>query len=242
MTSIKSIVLVILWVTMSVGGLSGCASNGKDQLPRGPIKKIAILPIQNPLWITLDRSGSPYVLLGFIGQSLARAEIAAKSDGFRNKIREHKLAIGEALIAALEQGLIEQHYDVVVLRDQNMGYDEPKDFDYRKLTTDADAIIHVIIDKSGVSSPLLTPSYRPQLNVDVRIISAKNQRKIDDWGVEYGADASMSDSGNIPADPKYAWLTYETLLQKIPEVVEGLQMGAKVLGSQIAKTLREKKL
>lgn len=242
MTSIKSIALVILWVTISVGGLSGCASNGKDALPRGPIKKIAILPIQNPLWLSLDRSGSPYALLGFIGQSLTRAEIAAKSDGFRNKIREHKLALGEDLMAALEQGLIEQHFDVVVLRDQNMGYDEPKDFDYRKLTTDADAIIHVIIDKSGVSSPLLTPSYRPQLNVDVRIISAKNQRKIDDWGVEYGADASMSDSGNIPADPKYAWLTYETLLQKIPEVVEGLQMGAKVLGSQIAKTLREKKL
>ena len=48
--------------------------------------------------------------------------------------------------------------------------------------------------------------------------------------------------GNIPADPKYAWLTYETLLQKIPEVAEGLQMGAKVLGSLIAKILREKKL
>ncbi len=246
MISIKSFVLAILCLSISITGLSGCASKGKEQVkeepPIAPIKKIAILPIQNPLKFTLDKSGSALILLGIFGQSIHHADIAGKNDGFSHKMREHTLPIGGEIMASLEQGLIAQNYEVIVLRDQNMGFAAPKDFDYRKVTTDADAIIHVIINEAGVASPLRSTSYKPQLNVDVYIISAKDQRKIDDWGVDYGADASKLDNGNIPADAKFAWGTYEILMKKMPDVVDGLQQGAKLLGPHIAKTMRERNL
>ncbi len=246
MISTRSLVLAFLCISFSITGFSGCASKGKEQAkeepPIEPIKKIAILPIQNPLKFTLDKSGSALILFGIIGQSIYHAEIAAKNDGFGNKMREYKLPIGDEIMASLEQGLSAQNYEVIVLRDQNMGFAAPADFDYRKVTTDADAIIHVIIKETGVASPLTSANYKPQLNVDVNIISAKDQRKIDDWGVEYGANASKLDNSNIPADAKFAWGTYEILMKKIPDVVEGLQQGAKLLGPHIAKTMRERKL
>lgn len=246
MISIRSFVLAVLCISISITGLSGCATKGKEQEkeepPFEPIKKIAILPIQNPLRFALDKSGSALFLFGIIGQSIHHADIAAKNDGFSNKMRENKLPIGDEIMASLEQGLIAQNYEVIVLRDQNMGFAVPKDFDYHKVTTDADAIVHVIINEAGVASPLRSTSYKPQLNVDVYIISAKDQRKIDDWGVDYGADASKLDNGNIPADAKFAWGTYEILMKKIPDVVDGLQQGAKLLGPHIAKTMRERKL
>jgi hypothetical protein len=242
MISIRSFVLAILCIATSTIGLSGCASKGKEQAkeepPFEPIKKIAILPIQNPRRFTLDKSGSPLFLLG----AIQHIEIAAKNDGFSNKMRENKLPIGDEMMVSLEQGLIAQNYEVIVLHDQNMGFAAPKDFDYRKVTTDADAMIHVIINEAGVASPLRSTNYIPQLNVDVYIISAKDQRNVDDWGVDYGADASKLDNGNIPADAKFAWGTYEILMKKIPDVVDGLQQGAKLLGPHIAKTMRERKL
>ena len=246
MISIRSFVLAVLCISVSITGLSGCASKGKEQVKEEllfePIKKIAILPIQNPLRFTLDKSGSALILFGIIGQSIHQADIAAKNDGFSNKMRENKLPIGDEIMVSLEQGLVAQNYEVIVLRDQNMGFAAPKNFDYRKVTTDADAIIHVIINEAGVASPLRSTSYKPQLNVDVYVLSTKDQREIDDWGVDYGADASKLDYGNIPADAKFAWGTYEVLMKKIPDVVDGLQQGAKLLGPHIAKTMRERKL
>ena len=38
-----------------------------------------------------------------------------------------------------------------------------------------------------------------------------------------------------------SWASYDLLMQKIPDVVEGLHEGAKKLGGHIAKTLRERK-
>jgi hypothetical protein len=246
MISIKSFKLALLFLSISMAVLSGCTTTGKKQEveePRyEPIKKIAILPIQNPLRYTLDKSGSALILFGIIGQSIHRADIAAKNDGFGNKMQDFKLSIADELMQSLEQGLAAQNYEVIVLRDQNMGFAKPEDFDYQKVTTDADAVIHVIFTEMGVASPLRSITYKPQLNLDVKIISMKDRRKIDDWSIEYGANAGKPDDENIPADPKYAWGNYEVLMQKIPEVVEGLQQGTKMIGPHIAKTMRERKL
>ena len=78
--------------------------------------------------------------------------------------------------------------------------------------------------------------------MDVRLISARDQSEIDDWSVDYGADASKLDYANIPADPRYAWGTYGILMEKLPEAIDGLQQGAKLMGTHIAKTMRERKL
>lgn len=246
MISVRFFKLAFLLLSISFAVLSGCASSGKnkevDEPPYEPIKKIAILPIQNPIRFTLDKSGSALILFGFIGQSIHHADIASKNDGFANKMRDIKLSIAEDLMASLEQGLIAQNYEVIVLRDLNMGFAKPDDFDYKKVTTDADALIHVIFNETGVASPLRSITYKPQLNLDVKIISMRDRRKIDDWSVDYGANAGKPNDENIPADPKYAWGNYETLMQKIPDVVEGLQQGTKILGPHIAKTMRGRKL
>lgn len=157
-------------------------------------------------------------------------------------MQEYNVPLGIDLMQSLEQGLNAEKYEVVVLREQDMGYANPKDFDYGKIITDADALAHIIITETGVSSSLRKPNYKPRLNVDVKIISSKDQTKIDDWTVEYGADASKLNDGSFPSDPKFAWSDYDVVMQKIPEVIEGLQQGAKLLGGHIAKTVRERKL
>jgi hypothetical protein len=231
--------LAVLALVVSLVVISGCASKNtvaeKIESPPVPIKTIAILPIQTPQVFTLEKSENALILFGIIGISIHQASVAAKNDGFGKKMREYSVPLGSNLMRSLEQGLLAQNYEVVVLRDQDMGLADPSDFD-------ADAIVHVIIKSAGVSSPHRSLSYKPQLNVDVNVISTKDQNKIDDWSVDYGADASKLDYGNIPADPKFAWASYDLLMQKIPDVVEGLQLGASQLGGHIAKTLRDRKL
>jgi hypothetical protein len=237
--------LVVLALTVFLVVISGCANKNTIgetvEPPRAPIKKIAILPIANPRNFTLEKTHSPLVFLGGIFGAIDYAERKSKNDGFSRKMSGYTVPLSNDLMQSLEQGLIADHYEVVVLRDQNMGDGDPSDFDYRVVKTDADAIIHVLVKQAGVGSPIRTTDYKPQLNVDIRLISAQDQSEIDDWSVDYGADAGKLDYGNIPADPRYAWGTYGILMEKLPEVVDGLQQGAKLMGKHIAKTMRERK-
>ena len=240
----KKIGLAFLLVLISVTGMSGCAGKGKGQQEaepvRVPIRKVAILPIQTPRVFTLDKSENALLFFGVIGHVIHSASVSSKNNEFGNKMREFTLPLGKDLMQSLQENLLAEKYEVVVLRDQDMGFADPSDFDYKKVNTDADAIIHVIFKDAGVDSPHRSLSYKPRLNVDVNIISPRNQETIDDWSIDYGANASKLDSGNIPADPKYAWPSFEAMMQKIPDVVEGLQQGPKLLGPHIAKTLRER--
>jgi hypothetical protein len=93
------------------------------------------------------------------------------------KLRDYEVPLNSDIIQTLEQGLLAEQYEVVVLREQNMGFAEPLDFDYRIVNTDTDPIIHVIIKDAGVSSPHRSLSYKPQLNVDVNIVSKKTTAK-----------------------------------------------------------------
>ena len=246
MKSINRLWLVILVLAAFLGVTSGCANKHtvgeKIEPTHAPIKKIAILPIENPRNFTLEKSHSPIIFLGGIFGAIDYAERKSKNDGFSRKMLGYTVPLSHDLMQSLEQGLIAESYEVVVLRDQNMGDGDPSDFDYRVVKTDADAIIHVLVKQAGVSSPIRTTDYKPQLSVDVRLISARDQSEIDDWSVDYGADASKLDYGNIPADARYAWGTYGILMEKLPEVVDGLQQGAKLMGKHIAKTVRERKL
>lgn len=243
MTKRTGLAFLLLFL-ISVAGISGCANKGKGQKEaepeRVPIRKVAILPIQSPRVFTLDKSENALIFFGVIGHVIHSASISSKNDAFGKKMHEYNLALGNDLVQSLEQSLLAEKYEVVVLRGQDMGFVDPSDFDYKKVSTDADVILHVIFKDAGVDSPHRSLSYKPRLNVDVNIISPLNQETIDDWSIDYGANASKLDNGNIPADAKYAWPSFEAMMDKIPIVAEGLQQGPKLLGPHIARTLRER--
>ena len=142
-------------------------------------------------------------------------------------------------MSLLERDLTSQGYQVVVLRDQNMGLVEPSDFDYKRVQTDADAILHVWITEVGVSSPATKLSYRPQMNVKAQLISAKDYRELFYESIDYGADVTVARNGNIPSAPQFSWGTFATLMEKLLDVAEGLKAGTQLVSEHIATPIRK---
>lgn len=231
-----------LLVALLCAAVLGCASKSAKPTaePRKPtIKTIAILPVQEPHRYTLEKAPGGLMLLGVLGVVLESAITSDKSDQFGKRMKSHQNLLGKDLFDSLITSLREQGYEIVDLRDQDMGYVEPGDYDYNKVKTDADAILHVWIDRMGAASPASRITYRPQLNVNVRLLSQIDHEIWYDEGFDYGSDAHKADWGNLPADAKYSWGTFEKLLAGIPELVDGLQVGARALGAHIPKQLRK---
>lgn len=236
--------LLLFAVMMLVCGFTlGCANKGaakveEEKPPRAPVKKIALLPIKEPLKFTLDKSQPALAFLGGLGMLIGATDTSWKSDKFTQAMRSQPIAVGNDLLASVEAELVAQGFEVVTLRDLDLGYADPSDFDYQKVKADADALVHVWIKQAGVDSPTTSATYKPRLNIRAKVLSTLDYEKLYDEDFDYGSDALKADEGNIPANPKYRWGTFGTLFEKLNEVTEALQVGAKLLGPQVAKSIR----
>ena len=229
---------LVLFLVLVGYVMHGCANKGatsKVEPIRTPIKKVAILPIQEPRKYVLDKAIGGLVLLGAIGQLINSVDTTAKAEKFAQAMKAQQPMVGKELMDSLESGLISEGYEVITLREQDMGYADPSDYDYRKVKSDADAIVHVWIKDAGVASPTTSVTYKPQLNIRAKVISMRDYQERYDEDFDYGSDAMKADEGNIPAEAKYRWGTFGSLIEKIPEVAEGLHVGARLLGARAAK-------
>ncbi len=107
--------------------------------------------------------------------------------------------------------------------------------DYDKITTDADAILHLWIDEIGVYSSHMSTYYIPRLNVGGKLWVKGQDESLYSEEIYYGVDAKAGKKWAIVPDAKYAYPTFDALMAKIAEVQTALASGT----SQISKRMSE---
>jgi hypothetical protein len=235
-----------------IAALTGCISIPRQEFSKSAnqgIKKIALVPPSEPreLSVTnLGGAGSAFGLIGaaiaagLIGAAIAAADQESKSSDFTQQMWRQKLEAGKRLAQTVEAQLKSEGYDVTLLSGQRpVAIDEVEsEFDYSRIKTDADAILHIWFAGVGYISPGGSPDYVPQVAVRARLLAVSTRSQLYYQAFMYGWNPNVENIAHLPAPGKYAYGDFETLMASSNEAAEGLQQGAWEIGARIGKELR----
>jgi hypothetical protein len=229
-----------MWLVLTLI-LAGCAGQNRhtqQEVSKILVKKIAILPIKERQTFTLGNRVGPFAFLPGAGlwNGLGMAE---KSKEFAIKMREFNVTLGREITQALSDNLGQHGFETVILTDNKIraSPENPAEIRYHRIVTDADAILNVWIKEAGAFSVLSSVSYQPQLNLEVRLVSKLSEEFLYKLSIDYGANSGKTGDDSIPSDPKYRYKDYDTIMGKLPELVEALHFGAQALADQIANQI-----
>lgn len=237
--------------------LTGCAS--APTMPRqvfnpsskAAIKRIALLRVVEPTrYVALDiHRLSPEVIIGLtgiiIGGELNDADTRvqrANTDLLSRRLGLQKLAVGSQLTEAIEVELKKQGYEVVLLslgRPAGVTFDDSDDVDYSGILTPADAVLDVRIPMAGYVSPAGASDYAPVIRANVRLTSLKSNVQLYFQAFDYGAQLQLDNVEHLPAQAKYAYGNFETLMEHSLAAQDAIGEGARVIAARIALQLSD---
>ncbi|HJV25629.1 MAG TPA: hypothetical protein VJ673_08070 [Aromatoleum sp.] len=225
--SIRNVAAILLTVSILPGCARRAVENSEVEIERPAVKKIALVPIMEPRRFVIENRGSVSNL--FRGRSkLLTAALHSQS-----------LKVGEEMTSALKEELAGRGYEVTVVSHVTRDEDEPDEFDYDSIETDADAIISARYTDAGLLSGFSTLSYWPRLNIEVMMVSRADEEKLYSQSIGYGADARKPDDDSIPSDPKYVFGTYDEAMARQQEIVESMHIGVRALAARAAQLIRK---
>src|SRR4051794_33058043 len=220
-------------------GLSACVSLPRqtfDSKGAAEIKRIAVMEVEDPAEYEVVNLGGASMAFGLIGGLIQAADIKAKTNVFTVAAKDTHLHIGAELGMQLKEALERNGYVVAYLagvRTKQHGM-EP---DYRKVPTDADAILDVLVFSSGYYSWPGSTDYVPGLQVRTRLVSTKTHTPLFMQSYNYGQDVGVKGMENIKPDRKYSYPDFPHLRQNKDEAIEGLRKGIPVIVARICAAL-----
>ncbi len=234
--------LSALTFVLSIVALTGCISIPRQEFVKSAnenIKKIAIIQAE-PSELRVVNFGGASGAFGLIGAAIAAADQESKSSDFTREMSRQNLTMGKQLGQTVEAQLRTYGYDVTLLSNQRpVVIDEAESqFDYSKITTDADAILHVWFAGVGYVSPPDSTQYIPQVGVRARLVSAKTRTQLFYQAFMYGWKVNIENMAYVPADAKYAYDDFDALMSRSSEAAEGLQNATSAISMRIGYALK----
>ncbi len=223
--------------------IPGCANHAAQKATqaalKGNVQRVAMVKVEEPK-LEIKKNGGVGAFLGPIGVLVEKDYLKTKMAEFTNSTQDHKLLLGSKMSTALQKELSASGYKVTVLPDdiKSADIDDLDDLDYSKIQSGDDAILHVYYDYAGFFSNYTSLTYQPQLHITMKLIAMKDKTELVDETIAYGTDARKETNDSVPADPKYAYSTFNELIEKAPEAEEGLDKGVEALAKHVVKQLR----
>ncbi|NUZ04726.1 hypothetical protein [Piscinibacter koreensis] len=218
--------------------LAGCASRpAAPELPKPVVKTVGLLPVAEPAEITLENLNaislfSPITSVGFAQDS------RVKNRQLVEKLTAQKLALGGELTAHLTQALEKSGYRVVLLTDVPRKPDDPDYIEYEKVKTDADAVLHVYYHRVGLYSGRFSIDYLPRVNIGATLYSTQRKEELYGEYLYYGVDAREGKDWAVVADPRYAWPSFDVVMEKSEEIGNVFKTGGRLLVDRLIPQLR----
>lgn len=230
----KRLVLVVFCLM-----LSGCAGNKPQVVTQKPIiKTIAVLPVKNPDWFYLENRNlvtvlSPITGIGFKLDSREKAKL------FTDTMLKQSSPLGKNLALVLVGELNKKGYEAKLLEDVKGPPDDPEYIDYTKLNNYADAVLYVYFHNVGVFAGNFSTNYLPDLSITGSLVSTKDGSSIYDETLYYGIGARENVSWGIMANPKFAYPSFDALIENSVEVGEGFDFGSQALGRRMIENIKK---
>jgi hypothetical protein len=233
----------LIGISVTLSFLSGCVQNPPQQsepvAKQPPLKKIGLIAVTNPPMLSIENRGSAWGLLALPGAVLQRQDQITKSNTLTTGMRNQSLHLGEEMSSALQDELKRKGYEVSVITDVAYLPDDPEAIDYQHIQTDADAVISAQYSVAGLYSGPFSLNYIPRLNISFAMVRPKDQSELYSQSIYYGADARKPAEDQIPADPKYAYGSFDQVMEKQGEVVEGFRVGVRGIAALVAQQIHQ---
>lgn len=225
--------------------LMGCLSYPRKpyQSPRqAAVVSIAIIPILPPEEVrVIDSSGTaPF---GLIGDAIEAGIEAGRNEELRQRTGDLRTLLADELSGALVAELQRQGYSAVVEGAQPPAI-SPADFeyDYTKVHTRSDAVLHVwsfdavAHGAAGYMHYQHLESYQPRVFVCARLVNPRDDSESYFQAFSYGPDFQVENIEYVSVSPNHVFASSKELLAS-SRAAQGLLEGVHEVGVRVGQDL-----
>lgn len=212
---------------------TACASHPKTVATKPVIKRIAVISASNPRWYTFENAAPP--VGGYPFQFwVNKLDSKSKAKLFNDKVNAQPAALGTDLTEQVVASLRDRGFTVEILDRINRPPDDPDNVDDDKVTTDADAILHVWISEVGLYSSGYSRNYIPRVNVSGKLFVRGQEDNVYDEDLCYGVDAKKGKEWAIQPDAKYTYPSFDAVMTRIEEVRSSFADGTREISARMS--------
>ena len=212
---------------------TACATHPRTALVKPVIKRIAVIPASNPQWYAFENAAAPVAnatLLFWVN----KIDSHGKAKIFNDKMNAPPAALGADLTEQVAASLRDRGFTVEILDGVTRPADDPDNIDYDKVSTSADAILHLWISTVGLYSSPLSSNYIPRLNASGKLFVRGQDDNVYDEDLCYGVDAKKGKTWAILPDPKYAYSSFDAVMTHIEEVRSSFADGTREISTRMS--------
>lgn len=218
--------------------IGACSTQPKTSVPRPVIKSIAIVPATNPKTYTIQNVSALQFVIPFAGAAHAgdsKDKTVILNQRMAGRIATLASSFTESVAAALRI----KGYQVQVLAQVARSTDDPDDVDYDRLTTNADAILHLKFTQVGLYSSYTSTAYLPRVNVrGMMYLNGKDDVPYDQE-IYYGGDARDGKPWAIASDPQFAIADFQSVLGNLDGVVKMFHAGVAAITDRMSTQIHD---
>lgn len=233
--------------------LVGCAGFSSQPIEKGAaksIRKIALVEMQEPASYVTNYygkkgdgayiAGSMFGMVGTMVAENAEQRLAKDDAALAAAMRERGFQFGRSMDDAVLDALAERGFVVMRVPDMREIKDGKPLFDYRRVDTDADAILNMTTAAVGYSSPSpLMVKYGPLIAVNLELaLKEGNQYRIIYRDRFFYSWSQVGEVWvHLQASDTYTFQNLPTILSRGDLAVEGLRVGVKAIAEAVAREI-----
>ena len=215
--------------------LTACATHSKSTTSKPVFKRIAIIPASNPSRHSFENATPP---VGYPFQFwVNKLDSKSKAKIFNAELNSQPTTLGADFTKEVATALRGYGFTVVILEGVTRPADNPDDVDYEKVSTDADAILHLWISEVGLYSSHLSLNYIPRVNASGKMFVKDQEDNVYDEDIYYGVDAKKGKAWAIVPDAKFAYPSFEAVMSNIADVRFAFSMGTLEISKRMSEQI-----
>jgi hypothetical protein len=219
---------VLLMLALS----TACATHPRP-IARKPIRSIAVIAATNPKWYSFENAAPP---IGYPFQFwVNKLDSNSKAKRFNDTLDSRTNRLGSDFTDEVVTALRGYGFTVEVLKDVPRPANDPDNVDEDKISSGADAILHLSLSEVGLYSSHMSRSYIPRVNASGKLFVKGQDDNVYDEDICYGVDAKKGKSWAIPPDARFAYPSFDAVMSQADEIRSSFAIGA----LQIAKRMSE---
>jgi len=217
---------------------SSCAHQPKPVAYKPDIKSIAIIPATDPTAYTLENVSAVQFVIP-LAATVNYMDSKEKAKQFNAKMLARQVSLGPIFIEAVASSLRSYGYQVQILEGISRPPDDIDDVDYEKVSTTADAVLHLRFKEVGLFSPRGSVNYLPRVNANGTLFVIGRQDSLYDEDIYYGVDARKGNAWAIDSDEKFAYRTFEAVMANLDEISNAFEVGTREVSRRVSERVRE---
>jgi hypothetical protein len=216
--------------------LTACATHSKSVVSKPVIKRIAIIPATNPTWYSFENVSALMYAIP-ISSFANKLDSRHKAKLFNDKLKSRPPTLAADFTEEVARSLREFGFTVEILEGLPRPADDLDNVDYDKVTTNADAILHLWISEVGLYSSPTSLNYIPRVNASAKLFVKGRDENVYENEVYYGVDAKKGKEWAIVPDAKFAFPSFDAVMSNIEDVRTAFESGALEISKRMSEQI-----